>query len=142
MAVPYDSTSTQQTQRALRALDIERKRDSSEKISGWAFIWTLFAFKMATVGMIWYAAKGAPDAAGYLTVTTWYWFSIPVIAISGFIGYRLRLRSVRKRADALRRAEFDENAIRREPWVLTEDEIRKLMALEARHHGAGPSPEG
>lgn len=142
MAVPLDTPSSRQTQRALRALDAERKRDSQEKITGWTVVWTLFAFKMATICIIWWAANGTSEANAYITVTTWYWMVIPAVAISGFVGYRLRLRRVRKRAAELRKAEFADDALDREPWVLTDDEIEKLMALEARHHGNDRPGEG
>ena len=142
MAVPLDTPSSRQTQRALRALEVERKRDAQEKITGWTVVWTLFAFKMATICIIWWAANGTPEANAYITVTTWYWLAIPAVAISGVIGYRLRLRRARKQADALRQAEFMEEPEGQEPWVLTDEEIRNLMALEARHHGHDRPGEG
>lgn len=142
MAVPLNPSTSRQTQRALRALEVERKRDKEEKISGWTFVWTIFAFKMATVALIWWAANGSPKANAFLTVTTWYWAVIPAVAISGFVGYRLRLRRARKHVDALRQAEFTYEDPNGEPWVLTEDEVRKLKALEARRRGDGRPGEG
>lgn len=95
--------------RALRDMEMERKRDEQGRVAGWAVIWTLFIFKMGTVALIWYAANGSSDhrdANGLLIVTTWYWLIIPVIAASGFIGHRIRLRAARKRAAELKQAEF------------------------------------
>lgn len=142
MAVPLDTPASRQTQQALRALEAERKRDQEEKLTGWTVVWTLFVFKMATIGIIWWAAKGTPEANAFITVTTWYWMAIPVVALSGCIGYRLRLRRARKRAGELRRAEFRNEDAGHEPWILTDDEIRNLMALEARHHHVDRPGEG
>lgn len=132
MAVPLDTSTTPQAKRMLQTLEAEHKRDAEERITGWTVIWTLFAFKMATVGIIWYAANGSAEANAFLTVTTWYWMTIPVVALSGFIGYRLRLRKARKQADALRDAEFRETDSPVEPMIFTDEEVRKLMALERR----------
>ena len=50
--------------------------DHVDKATVWAFVWTLFAFKMVTVGVIMWKHPG------YMTnilvlVTTWFWFIIP-----------------------------------------------------------------
>lgn len=132
MAVPLDTPTTPQAKRMLQTLEAERKRDAEERITGWTVLWTLFAFKMATVGLIWFAANGSNEAKAYLTVTTWYWAAIPVVALSGFIAYRLRLRKARKQADLLRQAEFMETSGPREPIIFTDEEVRNLMALERR----------
>jgi|GEM_PF-1110647 len=140
MAVPLDTPSTPQSRRALRNLEAERKRDEDERISGWAVVWTLFAFKMATICIVWYVARGAPEANAYITVTTWYWMSIPAVAISGFVAYRWRLRKTRKRVEQLRQAEFmDEVA---EPFVITDEDVRRLMAQESPRHGNDRPGEG
>ncbi len=73
--------------------------------AAWAFVWILFAFKMATVFMIWWASKSYATTA-LLAATTWFWLAIPAVALAGPIAFRLRLRQVRKRRDALRRAEW------------------------------------
>lgn len=132
MAVPLDPPSSPQSKRILRELEAERKRDSSERALGWTVIWTLFAFKMATIAIIWYAAKGSNEATAYISVTTWYWLGIPVLAASGWITYRMRLRKARQRADRLRQSEFMSHEKDHEPFIITDEEIRKLMALEAR----------
>lgn len=132
MAVPLDTPTTPQAKRMLQTLEAERKRDAEERITGWTVVWTLFAFKMATVAIIWFAANGSAEANAYLTVTTWYWLAIPVVALSGFITYRLRLRKARKQADMLRRSEFMETSGPPEPMIFTDEEVRNLMALERR----------
>lgn len=130
MAVPLDTPSSPQSQRVLRNLEAEKKREAEERITGWAVVWTLFGFKMATVIVIWFAAKGSPEANAYIAVTTWYWLFIPVVAVSGFIAYRWRLRQVRKRLDELRTAEFMRHRRADEPVALTDEDVRILMALD------------
>lgn len=132
MAVPLDTPSSPKSERLLRELEAERKRDSSERALGWTVVWTLFVFKMATIVIIWYAANGSPEATAYITVTTWYWMVIPAVAVSGYVAYRWRLRKARQRADSLRQSEFMDHEEVPEPFVITDEEVRKLMALEAR----------
>ena len=132
MAVPRDQSLTPQSERVLRQLEAERKRDASERTLGWTVVWTLFAFKMATITIIWFAANGSREANAYISVTTWYWLGIPVLAASGWIGYRLRLRKAKQQADRLRRSEFMGHDEDHEPFIITGEEVRKLMALEAR----------
>lgn len=141
MAAPVNKTPQPPpySNRTLHDMETERKRDDDERLTGWAVIWTLFAFKMFTVGLIWYVAHGSSDAShsnGLLVVTTWYWLLIPVIAVSGFVAYRLRLRSARKRASELKQAEF--MASHPAPMTgtagsdLTDEEKERLRALQAR----------
>jgi hypothetical protein len=126
--------------RALRDLELERKRDAEERITGWTVIWTLFAFKMFTVGLIWYVGRNSRDAGGeadsLLIATTWYWLLIPAVALSGVVGYRLRLRKARKRAAELKRAEFMQSHRGAESGTmnieLTDDEKARLRALGTR----------
>ena len=50
-------------------------RDEDEKASIWAFLWTLFAFKMVTVALMLYHLRSAASDAVILA-TTWYWFPL------------------------------------------------------------------
>ena len=85
----------------------ERIRDESGRKAGWTFLWTLFVFKIATVGIIWYAATSThADETAFIVATTWYWFAIPIVAISGPLLYRWRLLQQRRRREALRGAEW------------------------------------
>ncbi len=85
----------------------ERIRDESGRKAGWTFLWTLFVFKIVTVGIIWYAATSTRSHETSLIIaTTWYWFAIPIIAISGPLLYRWRLLQQRRRREALRGAEW------------------------------------
>ncbi len=90
---------------ALRRQEAERKQAADERATVWAFVWTLFAFKVITVGVLlfWIAPQEfAPVAA----LSTWPFLIIPGAALAGPIGYRWRRRRVRRKRDALRRAEF------------------------------------
>jgi hypothetical protein len=85
----------------------ERLRDEAGHKAGWTFLWTLFVFKIATVGIIWYAATSTQShEISFIIATTWYWFVIPIIAISGPLLYRWRLVQQRRRREALRVAEW------------------------------------
>lgn len=147
MAVPLDSTSqpSAESERLLRTMELEHKRDQDERITGWTVVWVLFAFKMGTVALIWWAAQGSREegyaAHSLLAATTWYYAAVPIVAVSGFIGYRLRLRAARKRAQELRRAEFMEShgATRSGTMTveLTDEEKARLRDLGYRREDNG-----
>ena len=85
----------------------ERIRDESGRKAGWTFLWTLFVFKIATVGIIWYAATSTRShETSFIIATTWYWFVIPIVALSGPVLYRWRLVQQRRKREALRGAEW------------------------------------
>lgn len=116
-------------------MEAERKLLKDEKFTGWAVIWTLFAFKMATVVVIMIVGANSSDretgeAMAYIVSTTWYWFLIPIIAFSGFIAWRLRLRAARKNVSRLRQAEFSVQ-VSDDSVPLTADEIDRLR--QVRH---------
>lgn len=92
-------------ERRLRRLEAEQRTDADGRVAVWGFIWTLFAFKMATVALILWAARDQHSVALILS-TTWFWLFIPAAALSGPLLYRARLRRVRRRRKALRRAEW------------------------------------
>jgi hypothetical protein len=94
-----------QHQAALKRLSAERKREEDERITVWAFVWTLFGFKIASVLVLLFWI-GPGEFAYIVGATTWPWLIIPGAALAGPIGYRLRLRRMRKRRDQLRQAEF------------------------------------
>lgn len=83
-----------------------------DQVPVWAFVWTLFAFKMAIVGIILFTHPG--HATNLLVLaTTWFWVIIPMIALTGPVVFRWRLMKLRKRRAALRRSE----------WVLDADRV-------------------
>lgn len=84
----------------------EERRKADERTTVWAFLWTLFVFKIVTVAAIFWAAGGSSEAGVLLTATTWPWLILPGVAIAGPLAYRYRLRRVRARREALRRAEW------------------------------------
>jgi hypothetical protein len=95
--------------RHLAMREEERRVDESGRRAGWAFLWTLFAFKIATVGIIWFAATSARShETAFIVATTWYWFAIPILAVSGPLLYRWRLVQQRRRREALRGSEWME----------------------------------
>lgn len=142
MAVPLNKTPqpSSYSERALRDMEHEHNRDREERITGWTVVWVLFFFKMGTVALIWWVARGSREEGaavdGLLAATTWYYIFIPVVALSGFIGYRLRLRAARKRVEELRKAEFMEHRHAAEATSraiqLTDEEKARLSALGHR----------
>lgn len=99
------------SQQALRRMEAERKLIEHEKFTFWGVIWILFGFKLGTIVLILIVGAGNPDmrsgeAAAFIAMSSWYWLFIPLIAFSGFVAYKLRLRKQRKRAEQLREAEF------------------------------------
>lgn len=146
MAVPLNKSQQQPSysERALRDMERERKRDAEERVTGWTVVWTLFAFKMATVALVWYAANGSRDDGAktdnLLIATTWYWLAIPVVALSGVLAYRLRLRAARKRAAQLKQAEFETSRQAVQSGTMTVDlsdeEKERLRVLKARREAS------
>lgn len=142
MAIPLNKTPqpSSYSEQALRDLEHEHNRDRDERVTGWTVIWVLFAFKMFTVAVIWWAARGSYEqgaaAGGLLAATTWYYVLIPVIALSGFIGYRIRLRAARRRVEELRKAEFMESHRAQQSGTmaihLTDEEKARLRMLNHR----------
>ncbi len=115
----------------LRRMEAERKLLADEKFTGWAVVWTLFAFKMATITVIVFMARntphaGSPEQMAYIASTTWYWFFIPAVALSGFVGWKLRLRKARRQVESLKRSEF---TVAPAAESLTESEKERLLRL-------------
>lgn len=79
-----------------------REEDHS---AGWAFLWVLFAFKMATVFLIWWASRSYSTGV-FLVATTWFWMVIPALALAAPMAFRWRLIKMRKRRAALQRSEW------------------------------------
>ena len=71
----------------------------------WAFLWVLFAFKIATVVAIFWASQTS-EAAALLTATTWPWLILPAFFLIAPLTYHYRVRRVRARRAALQRAEW------------------------------------
>jgi hypothetical protein len=105
-AYPPEPDRSRAEQRALDVMELERKQEAEEKTAVWAFIWTLFVFKIATMILIVYLAAGSSESLGVAFATTWYWFIIPIAAITGPLLYRWRLLRQRRKRAALRDAEW------------------------------------
>ena len=117
-------------------MEAEHKLLADERFSGWAVIWTLFAFKMATVAVILVVGRQSSEAGtekswAYIISTTWYWFIIPIVALSGIIAWQLRLRRARKRARDYKRAEFS-GLNKTDLVTLTEEEKNRLRQVQRR----------
>jgi hypothetical protein len=85
--------------------ELDEAREREERRAGWAFIWVLVGFKLATVVAILVAAR-TEEAVVLVTATTWFWLPIPVVAFGGTLLFRWRLHRVRRRRNQLRRAEW------------------------------------
>jgi hypothetical protein len=97
---------TSPTDRVLRDLEIEHKREADGRSAAWAFLWTLFAFKIATVLIIIYAASGTGESIVVIAATTWYWFIIPALALAGPLLVRWRMLRMRRNRERLRASEW------------------------------------
>lgn len=97
----------QHHQPRLDRLERERKEASDARQAVWVFLWTLFVFKIATMGIILYVSRGSAEAQALAYASTWFWLIIPAAAIAGPVMYRRRLIQQRRRREALRRSEWD-----------------------------------
>lgn len=86
--------------------EAQEAKDAKQVVQ--VFLWTLFVFKVVTLGVliIWIDPREFWLLIG---VSAWPWIVIPGIALAGPIGYQLRLRRVRRKRQALRRAEWAES---------------------------------
>ncbi len=87
-------------------LEAERKFEEDEETTVWAFIWTLFAFKLATGIAIFWAAGWTKDAGEILGATHWFWLVLPAFAVMAPLTYQYRVRKVRRRRRQLEKAEW------------------------------------
>jgi Flp pilus assembly protein TadB len=109
MAIPIPSppgSPASTGNKLLRKLERERKEEEDARRAVWGFMWTLFWFKIVTIGIIWYVAAGSGEDLAMIMITTWYWLAIPVAAISGPLLFRWRMVRVRRRRDALMQSEW------------------------------------
>jgi hypothetical protein len=87
-------------------LSPEQRRAQDERSTVWAFVWTLFAFKVATIVAIAWAASGSKESVVILAATNWFWLLIPAFAVAGPLAWHYRLRRAKRRREALLRAEW------------------------------------
>lgn len=63
------------------------------------------AAKLSTLAVVlWFS--WSPEAGLLAAVTVWHWLPVAAVLLSGPVLFRLRLRRVRARREALRRAEW------------------------------------
>ncbi|MGI8643908.1 MAG: hypothetical protein ACR2LS_07305 [Thermomicrobiales bacterium] len=98
---------------------------ADDHTTGWIFLWVLFAFKMATVFIIWWASRSYSTGV-FLVATTWFWMVIPVLALAAPVAFRWRLLKMRKRRVALQQSE----------WILTERPAAPDSTVETPTPGA------
>ena len=83
--------------------------DGEQVVTTTRYVWLLLgsiAFaKVGTILIIVWASRSG-DVAPLVTATTWHWLPIAGALLAGPILFRLRLRRVRARREALRRAEW------------------------------------
>lgn len=89
---------------ASRAAEEKQKRD--EHTTVWVFIWTLFVFKVVTVGAILWASGWSGEARLLMFATSWIWIGFPLFALAGPTIFFIRRRRVRRKRVALQRAEW------------------------------------
>ena len=104
--------------RMLRAQQAEQERDRSERQQLWAFVWILASFKFVSIAILvlWIEWDQWLYIAG---MTTWWWILVPGVALSGPVMKRLRMHRVRRKRNALKRAEFEFRPARRPPTGAT-----------------------
>ena len=122
MALPISESTA--TERTLRRLAREQREEEDGKAAAWAFLWMLFAFKIATVGIIFYVASGSGESIAMIAATTWYWLIIPVLALAGPLLIRWRMIKMRRQREALRNSEWDVGPT--EPRIIMLDEASDL----------------
>lgn len=107
MARPQPPDHSDRSERVLNYLAREQREEEEARKTVWAFVWTLFWFKIGTVIVVWYVASGSGESLTLIATTTWFWLAIPIVAISGRWAYRRRMVRMRKRREALQHAEWN-----------------------------------
>lgn len=85
--------------------DSDESEESESGAAVWAFLLVLFFFKLATVALIFWNLR-TWESGIILGSTLWYWFPPLVFLGAGPAVFYYRLRKVRARREALRRAEW------------------------------------
>ena len=95
---------------------------TTQKVPGGLGIpFVLFAFKVATIILIFWHLR-TWESGVILGATLWYWFPPLIILAAGPLLFYYRLRRVRARRDALRRAE----------WMIGDDQDINTAAARRR----------
>jgi len=111
---------------ASRASAEKQKKD--ERTTVWVFVWTLFVFKVVTIGAILWASGGTGEARVLVAATSWIWIGIPVFAVAGPIVFFVRRRRVRRRRRELLRSEWMLNeAVANKPEDLRHPSVEQTI---------------
>jgi hypothetical protein len=97
---PHVSLSDQQ-----KRVDWEGEGNHDEKAVVWAFLWTLFAFKIVTILTVLWVTHSW-EFVIYFAVSTWPFLVIPGIASAGPVVFYFRKRRLRQRRAELQRSEW------------------------------------
>ena len=92
--------------------------------SAWLLVWTIIAAKAGTLILILWAAHDF-ETGILLAATSWLWLALIVAICASPILFRIRLRRVRAKREALKRAE----------WMIDDEQPAP------GHHGP-PAPYG
>jgi hypothetical protein len=71
----------------------------------WLLLGAIAAAKLSTLGVVLWLSW-SPEAGVLAAATVWHWLPVAAVLLSGPILFRWRLRRVRARREALRRAEW------------------------------------
>lgn len=82
-----------------------QQTDPDDIGSVWTFVWILVAFKVITIGLIFYHLRTFENGL-FLGAMTWYWFVVIGAMVAGPLIFRYRLLRVRSRRQQLQRAEW------------------------------------
>lgn len=71
----------------------------------WVLLGAIAAAKLSTLAVVLWLSW-SPEAGLLAALVTWHWLPVAAVLLSGPVLFRVRLRRVRARRDALRRAEW------------------------------------
>jgi hypothetical protein len=83
----------------------ESEDDASGSFGAWTLVWTLVAMKIITIVIVILAARKA-EAGTLFAVITWHWLVVLGALLAAPVLFRVRLRRMRSRREALMRAEW------------------------------------
>jgi hypothetical protein len=79
--------------------------DEAPTFSAWLLVWTIVAAKAGTILLVIWAAHDF-ETGMLVAATSWLWLPLIAAICAGPIVFRLRLRRVRAKRDALLQAEW------------------------------------
>ncbi|MFL5758780.1 MAG: hypothetical protein ACJ789_03525 [Thermomicrobiales bacterium] len=95
--------------------------DEETTFSAWVLVWTIVAAKVATLLLVLWAVHDFKTGV-LLAATTWIWLLAIVALCAAPVLFRIRLRRVRRKREALKRAE----------WMIPSSEERETKVAGPR----------